>query len=100
MTTSMLVHESCMKLVGSSGLRLEDRRHFFAYAAKTMRNIIIDAARERQAERHGGGAEHVTLGGDDALQGADHNAGDELPRGNGTLLGLETPEAGAAQGGE
>src|SRR5438132_446155 len=41
--TTLLVHESFVRLVGARGLRLEDRRHFFAYAAKTMRNIIIDS---------------------------------------------------------
>lgn len=89
MNTTMLVHESFMRLVHASGLRLEDRRHFFAYAAKTMRNVIIDAAREHQAERRGGGAEHVTLGGDDALQVADTSASDELIRVNDALLELE-----------
>ena len=96
MNTTMLVHESFMRLVGSHGLRLEDRRHFFAYAAKTMRNIIIDAAREHQAERHGGGAEHVTLE-DDALQIADRSASDELLRVNDALLELEALDPELAQ---
>ena len=96
MNTTMLVHESFVRLVGSNGLRLEDRRHFFAYAAKTMRNIIIDAAREHQAERHGGGAEHVTLG-DDALQIADRSASDELLRVNDALLELEALDPELAQ---
>ena len=63
MNTTMLVHESFVRLINAQGLRLEDRRHFFAYAAKTMRHIIIDNARELLAERRGGGAEHVTLSG-------------------------------------
>ena len=96
MNTTMLVHESFVRLVGSHGLRLEDRRHFFAYAAKTMRNIIIDAAREHQAERHGGGAEHVTLE-DDALQIADRSASDELLRVNDALLELEALDPELAQ---
>jgi len=45
MNTTMLVHESFMRLVNASNLRIEDRHHFFAYAAKTMRHVIIDAAR-------------------------------------------------------
>ena len=89
MNTTMLVHESFMRLVNASGLRLEDRRHFFAYAAKTMRNVIIDAAREHQAERHGGGAEHVALDGTDAPQVADTGASEELLRVNDALLELE-----------
>jgi RNA polymerase sigma factor (TIGR02999 family) len=78
MSTTVLVHESFVRLVNARGLRLEDRRHFFAYAAKTMRHIIIDTAREHLAERRGGGAEHVTLGDDAAQQVADPGASDEL----------------------
>ena len=78
MNTTTLVHESFMRLVNASGLRLEDRHHFFAYAAKTMRNVIIDAARAHLADRRGGGAEHVTLGADDAQQLADSSVSDEL----------------------
>jgi RNA polymerase sigma factor (TIGR02999 family) len=90
MNTTMLVHESFVRLVNASWLRLEDRHHFFAYAAKTMRNVIIDAAREHQAERRGGGAEHLTLGGEDSLQVPDTSASDELIRVNDALLELET----------
>lgn len=90
MNTTMLVHESFMRLVNASGLQLEDRKHFFAYAAKTMRNVIIDAAREHQAECRGGGVDHVTLDGDDALQVPDTKASDELIRVNDALLELET----------
>ena len=89
MNTTMLVHESFMRLVNTSGLRLEDRRHFFAYAAKTMRNVIIDTAREHQAERHGGGAEHVALDEEDSPQVADTSASAELLRVNDALLELE-----------
>src|SRR5205814_4292390 len=89
MNTTMLVHESFMRLVNTSGLRLEDRRHFFAYAAKTMRNVIIDAAREHRAERHGGGAEHVAIDDTDGLQVADTSASDELLRVNDALVELE-----------
>jgi len=90
MNTTMLVHESFVRLVNASGLRLEDRHHFFAYAAKTMRHVIIDSAREYQAERRGGGAAHVTLAGDDALQVPDTRASEELIRVNDALLELET----------
>jgi RNA polymerase sigma factor (TIGR02999 family) len=38
-----------------------DRKHFFAYAAKTMRNIIIEFAREHCAQRRGGGHSPVQL---------------------------------------
>ena len=95
MNTTMLVNESFVRLVGARDLRLEDRRHFFAYAAKTMRNIIIDNAREHLAERRGGGAEHVTLGDEEAMQIA--NAGDELVRVNDALHELEAVDPELAE---
>ena len=98
-STTLLVHESFVRLAGARDLRLEDRRHFFAYAAKTMRNIIIDNAREHLAERRGGGAEHVTLGDadSDAMQLADTGASDELVRVNEALRELETVDAELAE---
>jgi DNA-directed RNA polymerase specialized sigma24 family protein len=48
------VHESFLRFVVADKLRIDDRKHFFAYAAKTMRNIVIDFARRRQAKRYGG----------------------------------------------
>jgi RNA polymerase sigma factor (TIGR02999 family) len=59
--TTSLVHESYLRLVGGSSLLVEDRHHFFAYAARVMRSVIVDFARARQAERRGGDAEHVVL---------------------------------------
>jgi RNA polymerase sigma factor (TIGR02999 family) len=59
--TTSLVHESYLKLVGNAGLAVEDRHHFFAYAARVMRSVIVDFARARLAERRGGAADHVVL---------------------------------------
>lgn len=59
--TTSLVHEAYLKLVGADALAVEDRHHFFAYSARVMRSVIVDFARERNAERRGGGAAHVTL---------------------------------------
>lgn len=53
--TTALVHESFVRLVEAAELVLADRKHFFTYAAKTMRNIIIEFAREHLAQRRGGG---------------------------------------------
>lgn len=98
-STTLLVHESFVRLVSARDLRLEDRRHFFAYAAKTMRNIIVDSAREHLAARRGGGAEHVTLGDadSDAMQVADAGASDELVRVNEALHELETVDPELAE---
>jgi RNA polymerase sigma factor (TIGR02999 family) len=59
--TTALVHESFMRLQNNSQLHINDREHFLAYAASTMRSVVIDYIRRRNAERRGGGAEHVTL---------------------------------------
>jgi len=59
--TTSLVHESYLKLFGHESLALEDRHHFFAYASRVMRSVIVDFARAKLAERRGGGVEHVVL---------------------------------------
>lgn len=66
--TTALVHESFLRLVDAAELVLADRKHFFTYAAKTMRNVIIDLAREQLAQRRGGGRVLVRL--DTALAGS------------------------------
>lgn len=60
--TTGLVNESYLKLVRQGELQVADRAHFLAYAARTMRSIVVDLARARLAERRGGDAEQVTLG--------------------------------------
>src|SRR5215831_19749600 len=52
-----LVHEAWLRLVGSGRQHWQSRRHFFSAAAEAMRHILVDRARKRQAERHGGGLE-------------------------------------------
>jgi RNA polymerase sigma factor (TIGR02999 family) len=59
--TTELVHESYLRLLKSSRVDITDRAHFFAYAAKVMRSIIVDFVRLRRAERWGGNALMVTL---------------------------------------
>jgi RNA polymerase sigma factor (TIGR02999 family) len=59
--TTALVHESYLRIQQAGKPDFADRKHFLAYAAKAMRTIVIDIARARQADRHGGGALHVTL---------------------------------------
>ena len=57
-----LVHEAYLRLVaspgresGEPGQRWDTRGHFFAAAAEAMRRILIDNARRKQADKHGGG---------------------------------------------
>lgn len=57
-----LVHEAFLRLVGPDGCRDWDGRgHFFAAAAEAMRRILVDAARRKGRERHGGGRARVDL---------------------------------------
>ena len=59
--TTALVHESYLRLANGNVLRAEDRRAFFAYASRVMRSVIVDAVRERMADRRGGGVPAITL---------------------------------------
>lgn len=54
-----LVHEAWLRLVGGGNTKFENRAHFFAAAAEAMRRILIDRARRRQTQRHGGKQERV-----------------------------------------
>jgi RNA polymerase sigma factor (TIGR02999 family) len=59
--TASLVHEAYLRMQRDGGVALNDREHFLAYAATTMRSVVIDFVRRRNADRRGGGVEHVTL---------------------------------------
>lgn len=56
-----LVHEVWMKLVDRTTLQVRDRAHFMAIAATAMRQILIDHARAKRAEKRGGGFGRVTI---------------------------------------
>jgi len=53
LVTTVLVNEAFMKLVRRP-VEVQDRAHFFALAARAMRQIIVDHARERGAHKRGG----------------------------------------------
>jgi RNA polymerase sigma factor (TIGR02999 family) len=59
--TAALVHEAFLRMQREGHVELKDREHFLAYAATTMRSVVIDFVRRRNAGRRGGGVEHVTL---------------------------------------
>ncbi len=56
-----LVHEAYMRLVADSNMHWESRGHFFAAAARTMRQILINRAVRRKAEKHGGKRQRAVL---------------------------------------
>jgi RNA polymerase sigma factor (TIGR02999 family) len=61
LNTTALVHEAYFKLVDHHALDWAGRTHFFAVAARAMRQVVIDRARRRQAEKRGGGDTKITL---------------------------------------
>src|SRR5262249_49906646 len=64
-----LVHEAYLRLVGDQAtsthseepIHWDSRRHFFAAAAEAMRRILIDGARRKRTEKHGGGLQRMNL---------------------------------------
>jgi RNA polymerase sigma factor (TIGR02999 family) len=56
-----LVHEAWLRLAGSENQRWQNRGHFFAAAAESMRRILIERARRRHRIRHGGGQNRVDI---------------------------------------
>ena len=61
LNTTALVHEAYLKLVDQTRVEVNDRNHFFAIAARAMRQIIIDYARKRTAQKRGGGVRPISL---------------------------------------
>jgi RNA polymerase sigma factor (TIGR02999 family) len=56
-----LVHEAYLRLVNLDHLGLADRAHFLAVAGRLMRQILVDHARRRKADKRGGDVTMVTL---------------------------------------
>ncbi|MBI5863475.1 MAG: sigma-70 family RNA polymerase sigma factor [Planctomycetes bacterium] len=63
-----LVHEAYLRLVGKKDPGWDGRGHFFAAAAQSMRNIVVERARRRARFKHGAGYKRVEF--DDRLLAA------------------------------
>ena len=61
MQPTALVHEAWLRLVGNGNQQWKGRAHFFGAAAEAMRRILIEKARRRHAQRHGGGLERLEI---------------------------------------
>jgi RNA polymerase sigma factor (TIGR02999 family) len=59
-----LVNELYLRLLNQKRAAWDDRRHFYTFAAKVMRMILIDHARGNQAQMRGGGLQRVPLADD------------------------------------
>lgn len=56
-----LVHEVFMRLAGAGSTEWQDRQHFLAVAARTMRRVLVDMARAQGTGKRGARAEHLPL---------------------------------------
>jgi RNA polymerase sigma factor (TIGR02999 family) len=72
-----LVHEAYLRLLNRNSITLNDREHFFSFAAQVMRHILVDHVRTRLSQKRGGTRERipfheemqwVSLDGEDILQ--------------------------------
>jgi RNA polymerase sigma factor (TIGR02999 family) len=61
LNTTALVNEAYLRLVNQKEVKWQNRAHFFAVSAQSMRNILIDMARGRKRQRRGGDVPHVPL---------------------------------------
>jgi RNA polymerase sigma factor (TIGR02999 family) len=59
--TTELVNEAYLRLVDQKNVRWQNRAHFFAISAETMRRILVDHARRRSRRKRGGGAYTISL---------------------------------------
>ncbi|HET6546527.1 MAG TPA: ECF-type sigma factor [Rhodanobacteraceae bacterium] len=59
--TTALVHELYLRLDGGSALAFEHPAQFFSYAARAMRHVLVDRARDRMRQKAGGGWIKVTF---------------------------------------
>lgn len=59
--TTALVHEAYLKLAGNAPLAAVDRNHLLALSARAMRQVLVDDARARKADKRGGGQAALTL---------------------------------------
>jgi RNA polymerase sigma factor (TIGR02999 family) len=62
LSTTDLVHEAYLKLVEFNRIEWENRSHFFAIASQVIRNILVDYAVKKKAQKRGGDRKRVTLG--------------------------------------
>ena len=90
-----LVHEAYVRLVDQASQQQWDGKgHFFAAAAESMRRILVERARRRKAEKHGGKFDRVELSDRDLLS---RNSPDEILALHDALDGLASNEPEAAE---
>ena len=76
LSTTGLVHEAYLRLIDQEQIQVKDRVHFQMVAARVMREILIDYARKRKAQKRGGGRPDLLF--DEAIHQANEQADDLL----------------------
>jgi RNA polymerase sigma factor (TIGR02999 family) len=91
--TTALVHEAYLRLLGDQKLQWKDRAHFLGIAARSMRQILVERARARHAQKRGGVQRAVTL--EDRMLGQGQNTVDllELDEALKALAALDSKQA-------
>jgi RNA polymerase sigma factor (TIGR02999 family) len=92
LNATALVHEAYLRLVGNQ--QFDGRGHFFAAAAEAMRRILVEIARRKLCEKHGGGLLRQEF---DQLDAAAPEASDDLLALDEALHELEATYAEAAK---
>jgi RNA polymerase sigma factor (TIGR02999 family) len=77
LSTTSLVHDAYLSMVGREGVKFPDRARFFAYASKAMRGLVVDYARRRRAKKRGREYE-ITLVEEEIPAGSAREAGQDL----------------------
>ena len=83
-----LVNEAFVRMAVERTREFQNRTHFLAIAALSMRQILVQRARARAAEKRGGDAERIAL--DDAVIAEDADVSRPGPRGGVDVLALDT----------
>ena len=94
MQPTALVHELYLKLFSAEPLHLHDREHFLAVAARQLRHIVVDYARNKHAQKRGGAQGTISL---DAAHGLAVPVDARVLDLDQALARLETLDSRAAQ---
>jgi len=84
-----LVHEAYLQLAGRDALAFDEPGRFLAYAARTMRCVVIDRLRARAADKRGGGLHITSLDTETAESIGDPRTLDEIGAALDELAALE-----------
>jgi RNA polymerase sigma factor (TIGR02999 family) len=94
LSATTLLHEAYLDMAGRNGASFPDRARFLTYAARVMRGLIIDHARNQQAQKRGGQFEITSMGVEVPENAVDHR---ELTRLSDALDDLASAEPDLAE---